>query len=800
MKVESAYDKFKVEIEEKSLSLFGVLNTYVGTEMEKENENSGSMPLNELENENSYKMLRAYVEGSSNMVYLKDSSLRYVAANKNYSSFFGLKSEDLMGKTDAEILPVEYATCQLTDLDAIDTNEHIVKIEMIKNRYFEARKFPVPLVNGEIGVGGIIKDITTERNQQIRLSAVSERNRIIAECMLRRFNDKQERLDYVLNEAIKLTESLYGYIYLYDADNMVFSISSWSREAMSACSVVEKYSAYPLEHTGLWGEVVRQNRPIIENNFEMPNLLKKGYPEGHVKIKRFMSIPVIIDDRIVAVVGMANKEAEYTYDDVSELTILINGAWLAIEIVDEQKKTKALLEQTQSMFDNHDAVMLLIDPETGKIINANPSASAFYGYSHEELTSMYIHQINMLDSVVIDDSMQKAFKKTQKYNTFPHKKKDGELRYVDVYSTPIKYGSRNVLYSIIFDVTDREKAYKDIAYIGHHDYLTGLYNRRYFETALRELDIPDNLPICVVMADVNGLKTINDIYGHKVGDKLLIKASQLFKDFCIDECVAARIGGDEFALIIPKCGKEKASEILERLQKNCRENYQQDTPLTMAMGFKIKSHPEEDVQEALKDAEAFMYRRKMHESSSLRNLSTELVMNALFAKSEREMEHSSRVSVIAEKIAGWLGLSEVESSEIRVAALLHDIGKIGIPEDVLNKQGRLTPEERKTIERHPEIGWRILGSNDEYKEIAKFILHHHEQWDGKGYPNGLKGEEISLQSRIIGVADAFDAMTKHRSYKFAFTEEQAIEELKKCSGRQFDPHIIEVFLNNCDNL
>jgi putative nucleotidyltransferase with HDIG domain len=169
-------------------------------------------------------------------------------------------------------------------------------------------------------------------------------------------------------------------------------------------------------------------------------------------------------------------------------------------------------------------------------------------------------------------------------------------------------------------------------------------------------------------------------------------------------------------------------------------------------------------------------------------------MNALFAKSEIEREHSSRVSDIAENLCEWLGMSESETMEVRTAALLHDIGKIGIPENILNKPGKLSDEERRIIQKHPGLGWRILGSSTEHKDLATYILLHHEHWDGKGYPKGLKGEEIPIQSRIIAVADAYDAMTKDRMYRKALTNNQALGELEKNSGTQFDPTIVKAFL------
>jgi HD-GYP domain-containing protein (c-di-GMP phosphodiesterase class II) len=143
-----------------------------------------------------------------------------------------------------------------------------------------------------------------------------------------------------------------------------------------------------------------------------------------------------------------------------------------------------------------------------------------------------------------------------------------------------------------------------------------------------------------------------------------------------------------------------------------------------------------------------------------------------------------------------MSLNKDAINHMRIAGLMHDIGKIGVDEKILNKPGRLTIEERVDIERHPEIGWKILSATTEFSELAQFILSHHERWDGGGYPNGLKGEEIQIEARIIAVADAYDAMTSKRSYKEGMSKENAIIELKRCAGTQFDPEIVEVFINN----
>jgi len=200
------------------------------------------------------------------------------------------------------------------------------------------------------------------------------------------------------------------------------------------------------------------------------------------------------------------------------------------------------------------------------------------------------------------------------------------------------------------------------------------------------------------------------------------------------------------------------------------------------------------VQRAMKLAEDQMYQNKLFEASSRRSKTIDVVLSTLHEKNPREALHSRRVAEICVVMAQTMKMSASEIKKMRTAGLLHDIGKIGVREELLNKPGKLTPEEYTEICRHPEIGYRILNTAPNMLEISEIILSHHERWDGNGYPQGLAGNEIPLFSRIITIADAFDAMTSDRSYRKAMTSEYALDELKNGAGKQFDPELIEVFL------
>ena len=336
---------------------------------------------------------------------------------------------------------------------------------------------------------------------------------------------------------------------------------------------------------------------------------------------------------------------------------------------------------------------------------------------------------------------------------------------------------------------------KEIKELSHTDQLTGLYNRRFFEEELKRLDTLRNLPLSLIMVDVNGLKLTNDAFGHEAGDQLLQKVAQVLKEECRADDIIARIGGDEFVILLPKTDHLQVATLGERLIGATGKEEIKNLPVSASFGWDTKNSQKEDIETVFKRAEDYMYSKKAYKKDSQRQHSLQIILDTLFTKESREREHARRVSEFSVAIGVALGLSEAEVKELKIAGQYHDIGKIALQEDILNKKGKLSDKERKEIKRHPELSYNILSSVNEFGPIAEIVLYHHERWDGKGYPSGLQGKEIPLQSRIIMVADAFDAMTEKRPYRRALNKEEAVLQLKKGAWKQFDGNITEAFIN-----
>ncbi len=374
--------------------------------------------------------------------------------------------------------------------------------------------------------------------------------------------------------------------------------------------------------------------------------------------------------------------------------------------------------------------------------------------------------------------------------------RDGTKKVIEDSAAPIKDDQGNLI-GVVFvfrDVTEERKKQEQIKYLSYHDSLTGLYNRGFFDEELKRLDTHRNLPISIIIGDVNGLKLTNDAFGHDVGDELLREMARAIKKACRKEDIIARWGGDEFIILLPRTNEKSAERVCERIKSNCAKVKMSDVNFSISLGHETKASPEQQIEEVLKSAEQYMYRKKYLESSSLRGKTINTILTALHEKNPREQQHSVKVSEYCVKIAKAMGMTTREINQMELIGMMHDIGKIAISDRVLNKKGTLTAKEWSELKRHPEIGYRILSSSTDMAYIAEYVLKHHERMDGKGYPNGISGDKIPLESRIVAVADAYAAMTNERAYKEGMPETGAIEELRAKSGTQFDAEVVEIFI------
>lgn len=335
---------------------------------------------------------------------------------------------------------------------------------------------------------------------------------------------------------------------------------------------------------------------------------------------------------------------------------------------------------------------------------------------------------------------------------------------------------------------------RQIEFLSYRDPLTGLYNRHYIENVVIRSECEERFPISVIMADVNGLKITNDVFGHETGDDLLKSVSGFMKSCCDKNSLIARWGGDEFIIIMFESELSMAEDVIQKIKNTYVEIGGSNLYVSLSLGCACKNKIEVSIRTVLQKAEENMYKHKLLEKKSCRNAIISTLLATLYEKSNETEEHSKRIEKYCHSIGRELRLSSGEMDDLSLLALLHDIGKVGIDPNILKKPGVLTNEEWDEMKRHPEIGYRIAQATPELASVADLILSHHERWDGKGYPRGLKEEEIPLICRIISVVDAFDAMTNDRAYRKAMTVDEAIIEIKNNAGKQFDSDVANILI------
>lgn len=373
--------------------------------------------------------------------------------------------------------------------------------------------------------------------------------------------------------------------------------------------------------------------------------------------------------------------------------------------------------------------------------------------------------------------------------------KDGSVAWGDFSTSEIIFNGQPATLVVGIDVSDRKQAEEQITYLSYHDKLTGLFNRAYAEEMLQQLDNEENLPLSFILGDVNGLKLVNDAFGHMHGDNLLKSAAKILTSSCGDDGLVARWGGDEFVLLLPRCDEAQALQLCGRISEACNSFPNFPVQISISLGLAVKRFAGQSIEEISKEAEDLMYRNKLLESRSNRSSFLYSLERTLWVRSHETQAHTQRLRQLVTDIAEALNLQGEEMNSLNLLAALHDIGKIAIPNSILDKPDKLDPDEWDLIKKHPEIGYRIALSCPELAPIADAILSHHERWDGGGYPLGLKERDIPLMSRILAIADAYDVMLAGRPYKSPLTEEEVLEEIMRCAGTQFDPHLAALF--NC---
>lgn len=381
---------------------------------------------------------------------------------------------------------------------------------------------------------------------------------------------------------------------------------------------------------------------------------------------------------------------------------------------------------------------------------------------------------------------------------YEHKDRNEERYVLRTLSPILEQGTRQVKNVAVVskEITDLKKTEEKLTYLSLHDPLTNLYNRGYFEEEMRRHDSSRFGLVGLIMCDIDGLKLVNDILGHDKGDKLLVIASQVIRRSFRDSDVVARVGGDEFAILLPNSPKSKVEDICLRIRNSVAEHNRENPflPLSISTGFAVRTTPDQSMAELYREADNKMYAEKLHGSQHARNMIVKKVMCAIEKNGLMTEQSIKRLQRFVVALGRALDLPQDRIGNLHLLARFHDIGNVGVHDKIFHKKDRLTDEDIAEIRKHCDVGRRIAQSAPDISHIADHILKHHEWWNGDGYPLGLAGDEIPLESRIMAIADAYESMTGIRPYRKPLSRSHALNELQKNSGSQFDPVLVEKFI------
>lgn len=432
--------------------------------------------------------------------------------------------------------------------------------------------------------------------------------------------------------------------------------------------------------------------------------------------------------------------------------------------ITERKQAEDALKESEEkyrlLFENAVEAILVIQKERIKI--CNPMTAKLTGFSQEELIKM-----KFTDFVCEEDkeTTLKFHKKRLSGKSDGSKqefriiKKNKEIRWIESDGIKILWNGEEASLHFAIDITERKSTEDKILYLSYYDQLTGLYNRRFYESELERLDSDRNLPLTLVIADVNGLKLTNDAFGHVCGDKLLKAVADTMKRTLRRDDILARIGGDEFVLLLPKTDRMSAQLIVNKLKEKISKIVIDNITASVSFGFETKNFANEDIEKIFSQAEDYMYRKKLLESRSMKSEMITFITRSLYERDKNEQSHSERVSDLCKKTAKAMNFEGHQVAEIELLGMLHDIGKIGLKQKILRGNIKLTERELNEIKKHPETGYHILKSVNEFSHIA----------------------------------ESFDSMV-HRHYKEPISISDAIKELRLNMGTQFDEEIVKIFI------
>ncbi|MCE5284964.1 MAG: GAF domain-containing protein [Pelosinus sp.] len=612
--------------------------------------------------------------------------------------------------------------------------------------------------------------------------------------------DLNDTLKMVVDSATKLVNTEHGFIYLIDEESGLF-------ERKIGQGIYAKDIGRKTKCTdGLVGKIFDTGKLMVIDNYSTwENRLPHPFFDN---LHSIIQVPLKIDKQVIGTFGVALDDPlrKFTQQEIDVLCRLAEMAAVALDnaaLITSYKKEICERRQTEKALrfaEENNQQLINALPDNLVILNHQGIILDFRGNS-QHLLFLSRNSIgkNITDLIPSDLATQvlhytKEALKANVIQVFESQASVGAQ--INYYETRImKSGKAEEVLAIIRDMTEKVLMEKHVAQLSLCDALTGLYNRAFFKNEMPRFGA--SYPaVGFLVCDIDGLKFINDSLGNTTGDNMLITVGAILKSTFSKTDVIARIGGDEFAVLLSPASLEHIDELCQNIKSQIeRYNIENSTiPISLSIGLSASHHPPFDMDSLLTEADNTMYREKLHRQKSTRSAIVQALLKALEARDFITEGHGDRLQSLMESFATALGIPGQQIADLLLFSQFHDIGKVGIPDQILFKPAKLTDEEFTVMRQHSEIGYNIAKSAPDLVPIANWIFRHHEWWNGEGYPFGLSGQDIPLPCRMLSIIDAFDAMTNDRPYRKALPYEHALKELQRFAGSQFDPELVEPFV------
>jgi len=716
---------------------------------------------------------QAVFDSISHPIFLHDGEFRVIRANRAYAEQAGKSFQEIIGQPYYEAFPKsdKPMPCCLRAMEKAEEEEEEEEVA-VGAAIYRSRSFAVRNEQGAYLYSvHILEDITGRKQadrqkhlEGIRLSASLQINSMVGA-------DEKAVLDFILEEGLRITDSRYAFIGGINEDASVMTIHSWSSEVMETCAVEQPPIKFPIDKAGIWAEPVRNRKAIIINDYAQPHPQKHGYPPGHVEIRRYLGVPIFDGDRVAMVAAVANKSQEYDEADVAALSSVMTDAWRVIR----RNRAEQELCESEGRFHH-----LFENMNSGVAVYQTDAACEAFTLKSFNQAAERIERVKREE--VLGRNVEEVFPGVRAFGlleVFRRVCRSGEAeRFPPAFYQDERISGWRENYVYRLDSGEIVAVYDDVT------------ERKQTEEELRlRAQLLDGATDSIFVSDFDG----NFVYLNEAAWKL--------RGYTRDELMAINL----HTLDTPEYARLVESRIRDLMEKgHCifesahRRKDGSVMPIEVSAriiesgGRKLVLAATRDVTER-KQAE----QKKLEAGVRLKD-ALEDAVGAIAATLEQRdpytAGHQRRVAQLAAVIGEEMGLAREVIEGIHFGGLIHDLGKISVPAEILGKPGRLTDTELGLIKVHAEAGYQIVKDIAFPWPVADMVRQHHERLDGSGYPQGLKGDEIVLEARILAVADVVEAMSANRPYRPGFGTDAALEEITRGRGTQLDAMAVDACL------